>query len=119
MKRHWSTRVLAASLALWFGLAMVGPELHQCPLHDAPSAPAAGAHAGHGSHDAPQQHQHCSCPQACSTVGVGVALPGTSFRWTAVAAPVATTAPVFYRVVLPTAPRHLLPFALAPPRALA
>jgi len=121
MKRHWSARFLAASLALWFGLAMVGPEVHQCPLHDvaSPTAPATATHAGHTSHDAPQQHQHCSCPQACSAVGVGVALPGTSPRWTATAAPVATTAPVLYRVALPTAPRHLLPFATAPPHALA
>lgn len=119
MKRHWSARIFAASLALWFGLAMVGPEVHQCPLHDVPTAPAAVAHTGHASHDAPQGHQHCSCPQACCSVGVGVALPGTSVRWTAAVPPVATIAPVLYRVVLPTAPRHLLPFATAPPHTLA
>jgi hypothetical protein len=119
MKRHWSARILAASLALWFGLAMVGPEVHQCPLHDVPTAPAAATHAGHASHDAPQNHQHCTCPQACCPVGVGIALPRTSFRWTAVATPVVTFAPAVYRVVLPTAPDHLLPFATAPPRALA
>src|SRR6266850_1014421 len=118
MKRHWSARLLSASLALWFGLAMVGAEVHECPLHDVPTAPAA-THAGHASHNAPKSHEHCSCPQACCPVGVGVALPGTSFRWTAASAPLATAAPVLYSVVLPRAPRHLLPFALAPPQPLA
>jgi len=108
-------------LALWFGLAMVGPQVHQCPLHDvAPATAAAVAHAsGHASHDAPKGHEHCSCPQVCCAVGAGVALPGTSFQWTTIAAPVTTAVPVLYRVVLPPAPHHLLPFALAPPQPLA
>lgn len=117
MTRPWSTRLLSASLALWFGLVMIVPEVHHCPLHDvAPGTAPTAAHAsGHTSHDAPKGHEHCSCPQICSAGGAGVALPGTSLRWTTVAAPVAEGAPVLYRVVVPRAPRHLLPFALAPP----
>jgi len=118
MKRHWSTRVLGAALALWFGLAMVGPQAHQCPLHDNPTAPTAAQTSGHASHDAPKSHEHCSCPQACCPTGVGVALAGVALRWTAVPAPVAAAAPQLRRVELPRAPRHLLPFALAPPHAL-
>jgi hypothetical protein len=122
MKRHWSTRLFGAALALWFGLAMAGPELHRCPLHDVPAVPAAApAHAaGHASHGAPRSHQHCSCPQACCPAGVGVALAAVPVRWTAaVAAPVADATPVLYDAVLRGAPPHLLPFALAPPHALA
>ena len=119
MTRPWSTRLLSASLALWFGLAMVGPEVHQCPLHDVVPAPAAAAHAGHASHDAPKGHEHCSCPQACCPAGVALALPTVTGRWIATSTPVVVAAVAFPRVVLPRAPRHLLPFALAPPRALA
>jgi len=120
MKRHWSARLFGASLALWFGLAMVGAEVHQCPLHDVPTAPAAAAHtAGHASHDAPKSHEHCTCPQACCPTGVGVALPAVSLRWTPGVAPVATTAPAVHREVLRGATPHLLPFALAPPQPLA
>lgn len=119
MKRHWSTRLFGASLALWFGLAMVGPEVHQCPLHDVPNAPAAAAHlTGHTSHDAPKSHEHCTCPQACGPTGVGVALATVSLRWTPAAAPVVAAAPVAHCEVLPGATPHLLPFALAPPQPL-
>jgi hypothetical protein len=119
MKRHWSARLLSASLALWFGLATMGPQAHQCPLHDAPVAAAAADASSHASHDAPKGHQHCSCPQACCPVGIAVALPTVAVRWTATPAPVVLAVIATPRVVLPRAPRHLLPFALAPPRALA
>lgn len=119
MKRHWSSRLLGATLALWFGLVMVGPQVHQCPLHDLPTAPAAAHTSGHTSHDAPASHGHCSCPQACCPTGIGVALPAASPRLVAIVAPIATTVPTPHRVVLPGAPRYLLPFALAPPLALA
>ena len=125
MTRHWSTRLLGAALALAFGLAMAGPEVHQCPLHDQAAAPAA-SHAGHAAtqHDADHQtsgHQngHCTCPQACCPVGVGVALPAVSFRWTIVAASSDDSAPVLAVSFRPSTPPHFLPFALAPPRALA
>src|SRR6185436_6605190 len=120
MKRHWSTRLFGASLALWFGLAMVGPEVHQCPVHDVASVPTAAAHAaGHASHDAPQGHPHCTCPQACCPIGVGPVLPAASVRWSGSAAEIPDAGPAMHRVILPSAPRYLLPFALATPPALA
>ena len=118
MKRHWSARLFGASLALWFGLTVGGPQIHQCPLHDVPTAPATHL-ASHASHDAPAHHQHCSCPQACCPVGVGVALPVASLEWTVAPAPVAYVVPALHHEILPRAPRYLLPFALAPPHALA
>jgi len=126
MTRHWYTRLLGAALALAFGLAMAGPEVHQCPLHDRAAAPQA-AHASHAAaqHDAGHQqsggHQdsHCTCPQACCPVGVGVALPTAAFRWTTVAASSDGPVPVFAVSFRPSTPPHFLPFALAPPRALA
>ncbi len=122
MKRHWSTRLFGASLALWFALAMLGPEVHQCPLHDVhpPIAPAAAAHAsGHASHGAPPSHQHCSCPQACCSAGIGVPLVVAPVRWTAAGTRIADVTPAPDGVVLPGAPPHLFPFALAPPHTLA
>jgi len=106
-------------MALWLGLALVGPQVHQCPLHDVPTAPAAAHTSGHASHDAPASHEHCSCPQACCPTGMGAALPAASVHWTTAAAPIADGVPTWHRVVLPRAPRYLLPFALAPPHALA
>ena len=119
MQRHWSTRVLSTTLALWFGLVMVGPQVHQCPLHDVPTAPTAAHNSGHTSHDAPASHEHCSCPQACCPTGMGVALPAASVRLAVEVAPIVSAVPTLHRVVLPSAPRYLLPFALAPPHALA
>ncbi len=119
MIRHWSIRLLSASLALWFGLAMAGTQTHRCPVHDGPTAPAAAHATGHASHDAPKNHEHCSCPQACCPAGVAVALPTIAARWRAASAPVVVAAVVLPHEVLPRAPRHLLPFALAPPHALA
>jgi hypothetical protein len=120
MKRHWSTRLLGAALALWFGLSMVGPEVHQCPLHDLAPATAAAAHAsGHASHDTPKGHEHCSCPQACCPAGVALAAAAVADRSSAAPTPVVLAELALPRVVLPRAPRHLLPFALAPPHTLA
>jgi hypothetical protein len=118
MKRHWSARLLSAFLALWFGLATMGPQAHQCPVHDGLSVPAAAHASGHASHDAPKSHQHCTCPQACCPAGALVALRTVAARWTAAPAPVVLAVVATRRVVLPVAPRHLLPFALAPPHAL-
>jgi len=119
MKRHWLARLLSAALALWFGVATFGPQAHQCPLHDAPVTATAGHAAGHASHDAPKGHEHCSCPQACCPAGALVALPAVAARWTPAPAPVVVTTVALPRVVLPRAPRYLLPVALAPPHALA
>lgn len=103
---------LSAVLALWFGLTMVGPEAHQCPLHD-------GHASRHASHDAPKSHEHCSCPEACCPTGVVLAVPQVAARWAAAPTPLVLAEVAAPRVVLPRAPRHLLPFALAPPYALA
>jgi hypothetical protein len=125
MKRHWSARLFGASLALWFGLAMVGPEVHQCPLHDVAAATSHAGHAGHAATppDAPGapagRHQHCTCPQACCPVGVGVAMPAPLLRWTVAAVRVIDAIAALHRAALPGSPAHFLPFALAPPRALA
>src|SRR4029077_16953249 len=108
MKRHWSARLLSASLALWFGLATFGPQAHQCPLHDAPVTAAAGHAAGPASPDAPKGHQPRSCPQACCPAGALAALPGVAVRWTPAPAPVVVTVVARPRVVLPRAPRYLL-----------
>jgi len=118
MKRHWSTRLFSASLALWFGLALLGPQAHQCPVHDGVPGSTAAHVSGHTSHDAPKSHEHCSCPQACCPAGVTVALPAAVVRWTPAAAPIANAVPALRRAILPAAPRYLLPFALAPPPAL-
>jgi len=125
MKRHWSARLLGAALALWFGLAMVGPEVHQCPLHDVAAAASHASHTGHAAapHNSPGEpaggHQHCTCPQACCPVGAGVAMPPPLLRWTVAAARVIDAIAAPQRAALPGAPAHLLPFALAPPHALA
>ena len=126
MSPRWSIPLRGAALllALSFGLAMVGPDAHQCSVHDQP-ATAAGApsHATHApvSHDTHQGggHQHCTCPQACCPIGIGVALMPTSVRLVPALAPVWHDAPVFALAVPRGAAPHLLPFALAPPHALA
>lgn len=120
MKRHWSFRLLGVALALAFGIAMAGPEAHQCPVHDSHSSSASTA----AHHDASSsQHQetsqkHCTCPQACCPVGAVVALPATTALW--IAAPQTTYAVtlIHHEPALPGAPKHLLHSALAPPHTL-
>jgi len=107
-------RFLRVVLALVFGLAMAGPETHACPVHGAPAAPV--HHQGGGGH---QKTSHCTCPQACCPAGVSVSVPTPVSAWSARPLPVlfvdvATT----YAVLLPSR-KHFLPFALAPPLALA
>jgi hypothetical protein len=117
MTRHWSARLLGATLALAFGLAMAGPEMHQCPVHDQHTSPAAHHQTQSPDHqDGPQKH--CTCPQACCPVGVGVALlPGVAPSITAAAA-VQTPILAAHTTNVARAPRYLLPFALAPPHPL-
>jgi hypothetical protein len=121
MKRHWSVRLLGVALALAFGIAMAGPEAHQCPVHDDHTAGATTpAHhdATSSRHEQPSQ-KHCTCPQACCPVGVGVAMPATSAKW--VVAPSATHVftLIYHEAALPGVPKHLLHSALAPPHTLA
>ena len=117
MKRPWLTRLLGVALALTFAVTAVGGEAHQCPVHD----PSAAQTASHANHDAggEQSHEHCSCPQTCCPVGVSAGLPAAAWRWAPALAPIASAAPARREVVLPPTPAHLLPFALAPPHALA
>jgi hypothetical protein len=115
-------RMLGAFLALWFVAGVVGAETHQCPQHDqlpgSASAPAE-RHDGHGEHSGTQDHD-CTCPQVCSTSGIGVALPVVATRAITFVPPTThPTVTTVYIAALPAPPPHLLPFALAPPHALA
>jgi hypothetical protein len=106
-------RFMRVVLALAFGLAMAGPETHACPVHSA--APA--HHQDGGGHQ--QKAGHCTCPQACCPAGVAVSMPARAASWTAVPLPVLVVdVEVSHPLLLPSR-KHLLPFALAPPLALA
>jgi hypothetical protein len=103
--------------ALAFGLAMVAPEAHGCPVHDrgAPSAPQ-DQHPHHPGH---QRTTHCTCPQACCPAVVSVPILAGAATWTAAPMPIQVTGiRSTWSVFLPPR-KHLLPFALAPPPALA
>lgn len=122
MTRHWSIRLLGATLALAFGLAMAAPAVHQCPLHDGAVSTGSASHARHSTpHHTPSSDRpagtdkHCTCPQA---VGTGVAFPATPIRGATATVRILAVTFVPVRTVLPGASPHLLPFALAPPRAL-
>jgi len=95
-------------LTLVFGLAMVGPETHACPVHSA--APA--HHQDSGSH---QKSSHCTCPQACCPAGVSVSIATPTASWTADPLPVVLVDVAASRPILLPAREHFLPFALAPP----
>jgi len=115
-------RFLTAVLALVFSLAMAGPETHACPIHSSvPGAPGApGAPVSH--HQDQNSHQkagHCTCPQACCPPGVGAALPTRPAAWVARPPAVRVADAVHSTSVLLPVRKHLLPFALAPPLALA
>jgi len=121
MRRHWSVRLLGSALALAFGIAMAGPETHQCPVHDghSPSASPAAHHDASSSQHQQTSQTHCTCPQACCPVGAVAAMPATTASWAA--APLATHVftLVYHEAALPGAPKHLLHSALAPPHTLA
>jgi hypothetical protein len=107
-------RFVRVVLALVFGLAMVGPETHACPIHSA--APAGHQHAttGHQESGTPSG-AHCTCPQACCPSGVGLSLPATPVAWSLAAGPViAVNNDAATPFFLPSRD-FLLPFALGPP----
>ena len=120
MKRHWSVRLVGVALALAFGIAMAGPETHQCPVHDSHSATAGTAahHDASSSQHEQTSQKHCTCPQAGCPVGAVAAMPATTASW--VAAPLATHVftLIYHEAALPGAPKHLLHSALAPPHPL-
>jgi len=97
-------------LALVFGLAMAGPETHACPVHD--GNPAASHHHDGSSH---RGAAHCTCPQACCPAGVAVSMPATTASWTAAPLPLVVVVVEAARPPLLPSPKHVLPFALAPP----
>ena len=145
MRRPRWHRALSAVLALWFALIMVEPAaLHACPTHSgghaaapradgAPQASHAGSHAGshvgagHAVHaaDAPPAPRHApSGDHACTCLGDCAG--GTAAR--VPTGPVARLALVTPTQVAPGRPQHeyvaawgdfVLPFATAPPVALA
>ena len=90
-------------LALVFGLAMAGPESQVCSHH------ASGHH----------KQTHSTVPQACCPADVRVSIPTPPSSWTAASLPIVVVdADVVHQRFLPARTR-LLPFALAPPLALA
>ncbi|PYO92865.1 MAG: hypothetical protein DMD62_11925 [Gemmatimonadetes bacterium] len=100
-------RHLRIVLALLFGLAMVGPETHACPIHSAAPAHHQGSH----------QHSKagCTCPQACCPAAAPAALPATASVWNAAPRQVRVIDPdLLNSIVLPSR-KHILPIALAPP----
>lgn len=123
MHHHWTTRVGAAFLALWFVLATAGlAPLHRCPVHDGPVADAMTVPAGHPMHGdashspAPDGHgsHQCTCLGECCVAGPAVM--GAAIELTVVALVDWPAAP---HPVLPAPARsrapHRLPFANGPP----
>jgi hypothetical protein len=128
MSRSWRFRLFAFLFAPWFG-AVVGdmPLLHLCPAHGSHVASTttpmthASAHMTGSSHTAPshdKSNHQCTCLGCCCAAS-SAALPGASVS------EIATTVVDRERVQFrdDSAPSvrsdHVLPFATAPPRALA
>ena len=137
MRRHREVvrRLLAGMLALWFAfVATEGGRAHACAKHDGAMAAAAvdqaasgghghGAHGGHampvsdasGTHHDGAAPHHCTCPDAsCGASVMAIAAPRETTHFAIVVADVRR---VFEPSAehLPTAPRHLQPFANGPP----
>jgi hypothetical protein len=111
-------RFVRVVLALAFGLAMAGPETHQCPVHDH-AVPAATAHHGPSpDHDQNDTPKHCTCPQACCPIGVGVSLPAASPSEFDLPETTRFTAVAIAHSVLLSPRKHALPLAQAPPLTL-
>ena len=132
MRRTSWARVLAASLAVWFGFTAADPRaLHACPLHDDPQdgAPRSGAEAhaihrhgdgvshspaaaGHGPHSGTHR---CTCPGACCAAA-SVAAP-VIHESLVVVSSIATEAPTFGTSPAhrPSAPEHARPPSVGPP----
>jgi hypothetical protein len=107
-------RFVRVLLALVFGLAMAGPEMHACPLH---SATPAGHHQDASSHQDTGESSDalCTCPQACCPTAVNVSLPTPPAGWIAAARPVLTVGLESIQALVLPSRTHFLPFALAPP----
>jgi len=90
-------------LALVFGLATAGPESQVCNHH-------AGGH---------HKQTHSTVPQACCPADARVSIPTPPSTWTAAPLAIVVVGADAVRLPVPPARRRLLPFALAPPLALA
>ncbi|HYX82762.1 MAG TPA: hypothetical protein VE714_10245 [Gemmatimonadales bacterium] len=107
-------RLARILLAMVLGLALAGPEAHQCPVHDQHGIAQHGSSRNHHHHDE-QPKGHCTCPQPCCPGGVAVALPAAASHWTAVALPTVVISFEAIGAQLLPVRKHLLPFAQAPP----
>jgi len=105
-------RALRFFFVLAFGLAMVGPEAHHCPVHDQ-HAPAPASHHQQGGDHQQASHKLCTCPQACCPVTTAVAIVPQSWTLTAPLARLSAQSPAV-RVIV-AARKHLQPLAQAPP----
>jgi len=102
-------RFVRVLFALVFALAIVGPEVHACPVHSA----TPGHHQDSESH---HQNAHCTCPQACCRSGVSLSLPATPVAWSVAAGPVITASDEVAAPFFLPSRDFVLPFALAPPQ---
>lgn len=126
-------RAITALLGAWFLCFATEPvPVHDCPMHSARAALAAGGHGGHGmstgamaaavtaaDHGAPAPTSHrdvCTCPGCCAATGAIVLPDVPTLAVSPVTAP--ASAPLFDgTAVLPSAPDHDHPFANGPPAA--
>jgi len=122
-RQGFGVRLLAGSLAVWFGMVTAAPAvLHDCPRALAAAAGQEQAPAAHHHHGAPAQPDtpsqlpgQCTCLGTCATAALAV-LPSSP------PIPVLTTSPSAdgaidgpAGIVPSTLPDHALPFATAPP----
>lgn len=113
---------MIALLAFAFGVAVAGPEAHQCPVHDRHSPLATHHDATSGNHHPDQDSQpqgHCTCPQACCPTGISPSLPAPATSAVVAGMPVRVVDAAIQSFVFLPDRGHLLPFALPPPLALA
>jgi hypothetical protein len=126
MRRHWSSRLFSACLAVWFVLSVGEPSfLRLCPAHGGAAGPhdMGGAH-GHAMHGGPTNDSptpahhahHCSCISCC--VGSGSASPAPPPVSLADAIAFVASTQLATSETLPRlAPPYTLPLATGPPRA--
>src|SRR6266545_3126096 len=96
-------RFLRIVLVSVFALAMAGPEAEGCNHH------------GPGHH----KQTHSTVPRACCPADVRVSIPTPPANWTVAPLPIGIVDAAAVAQRTPPARPRLLPFALAPPHALA
>ena len=105
-------KLLRVLLVLVFGLAMAGPEAHECPVHDQ-HAPA--HHQPGGEHQQQPTHTLCTCPQACTPATAAIAEPEAPAAWIVASATIRVALGETFSAPALTPNKHLQPPALAPP----